>query len=504
MTAAPIPQDEAARLLDLARYHVLDTEQEEPFERITRLAARILRTPVAMINLIDRYRQWGKSRIGVTAAEANREHSFCAWAIGGETPFVVENAAADPRFRDNPMVTGEPHIHMYAGASLITPAGHRIGTLCVTNSRPHPLTSDDLQSLQDLAALAMQELELRRERLDAARAADAQRRQAEELRQVLSHTRIVEGISSLMDLDLPFEDALETAAALVSEAVGADFTAVLLRSGPTFSVKVPRSARTFPEEVSQTATSLLSGRSGVLGSLGDLSAPLYIGDYAGQPQAIPALVAAGVTEVAYVPLGDDPLRPLLLVLRLSSNSVRGWRVQDKALLEVAARTVGHALRRQAALERAQGEARADALTGVLNRRAFEEDVLAQATLDPATRLAVIDVDGLKGVNDAESHAQGDKLLKVFAQTLRAEVAELGQVYRLGGDEFAVVSLEPADTLLEWVDLTARVAQQMVLAPVGASVGVAAWTDADAGTPTALLSLADARMYDMKRRRQALR
>ena len=143
MTAAPIPQDEAARLLDLARYHVLDTEQEEPFERITRLAARILRTPVAMINLIDRYRQWGKSRIGVTAAEAKREHSFCAWAIGSETPFVVENAAADPRFRDNPMVTGEPHIHMYAGASLITPAGHRIGTLCVTNSRPHPLTSDD-------------------------------------------------------------------------------------------------------------------------------------------------------------------------------------------------------------------------------------------------------------------------------------------------------------------------------------------------------------------------
>ena len=219
MIAAPTPPEEAARLLDLARYHVLDTAREEPFNRITRLAARILRTPVAVINFVDQYRQWGKAMVGLTDTEAPREQSFCAWTIGSDQPFVVENATTDPRFHDNPMVTGDPHIHMYAGAPLTTPAGHRIGTLCVTHYRPHPLSSEDLQSLQDLAALAMQELELRRSLLDAARAVDAQRRQAEELRQVLDHTRVVEGISSLMDLDLPFEDALETAASLVSDAI---------------------------------------------------------------------------------------------------------------------------------------------------------------------------------------------------------------------------------------------------------------------------------------------
>nr|WP_237427160.1 transporter associated domain-containing protein [Deinococcus xianganensis] len=128
--------------------------------------------------------------VGLTDTEAPREQSLCAWTIGSDQPFVVENATTDPRFQDNPMVMGDPHIHMYAGAPLITPAGHRIGTLCVTSDRPHPLSGEDLQSLQDLAALAMQELELRRSLLDATRVADAQRRQAEELLALYKRERV--------------------------------------------------------------------------------------------------------------------------------------------------------------------------------------------------------------------------------------------------------------------------------------------------------------------------
>ncbi len=501
MTCPPPPVDEAARLLDLARYHVLDTAREEPFNRITRLAARILRTPVAVVNFVDQYRQWGKAMVGLADTEAPREHSFCAWTITHDAPFVVHNAPADPRFRDNPMVTGDPHIHMYAGAPLTTPAGHRIGTLCVTDSRPHPLSGEDLQSLQDLAALTMQELELRRGLLDAARVADAQRRQAEELRLTLAHARVVEGISNLMDLNLPFEDALETAASLVSDAITADFTAVLMRSGGGYVVKVPRVGRTVPADMAVAAAPLFSGSEGVLGALGDLTTPVYLDEYAAHPQALPALLAAGVQQVAYVPLGLEALRPVMLVMRLRGHDVPGWRPQDRALLEVAGRTVGHALRRQAALARAQDEARQDSLTGLLNRRAFDEDLLKPGTLTPDAHLAVIDVDGLKGVNDGEGHAQGDKLLRIFAQALRAEVAALGEVYRLGGDEFAVISGQAPDVILEWVDVAARVAGQVVLAAVGASVGVAGVQEA---APDALLHLADARMYEMKRRSQTLR
>lgn len=498
MISAPTPPDEAARLLDLARYQVLDTSREEPFERITRLAARLLRTPVAVLNFVDQYRQWGKAMVGLTDTEAPREQSFCAWTIGSAEPFVVEDTRTDPRFHDNPMVTGDPHIQMYAGAPLTTPAGHRIGTLCVTNDRPHALSSDDLQSLQDLAALAMQELELRRSLLDAARVADAQRRQAEELRAVLAHARVVEGVSSLMDLDLPFEDALETAASLVSEAINADFTAVLTPDGTGYTVKVPRATRAFPEAVQEAARALLKGSGGVLGQLDAVSAPVYVDHYPAHAQAVAPLVQAGVQEVAYVPLGTGPRRPVMLVMRLRRAELTGWQAHDRALLEVAGRTVGHALRRQGDLERAQGEARRDALTGLFNRRAFDEDV-QQLTPDSPSSLAVIDVDGLKGVNDREGHAQGDKLLRVFAQALQAEVASLGQVYRLGGDEFAVLSREGEDVVMEWVDLAARVAGQAVLGPVGASVGLAAASEGSG--PEALLHLADERMYAMKRRQK---
>lgn len=158
--------------------------------------------------------------------------------------------------------------------------------------------------------------------------------------------------------------------------------------------------------------------------------------------------------------------------------------------------MAYALRRQAVLEHAQGEAREDGLTGLLNRRAFDEDLRDAWSQDAALCLAVIDVDGLKRVNDTEGHAQGDKLLTIFAQALKAEVGSLGQVYRLGGDEFAILSQEQADALLEWVDIATRVARQTVLSPVGASVGVA--SRGEAAQADAFLSLADRRMYDMKR------
>lgn len=191
----------------------------------------------------------------------------------------------------------------------------------------------------------------------------------------------------------------------------------------------------------------------------------------------------------------------MLVMRLRGPDVPDWRTQDKALLEVAGRTVAHALRRQAALEHAQGEARVDGLTALLNRRAFDEDLRAAWTQDAALHLAIIDVDGLKRVNDREGHAQGDKVLRIFAQALKAEAGALGQVYRLGGDEFAVLSEEPTDALLEWTDIARQVARQTVLAPVGASVGVASRVESE--SPEQWSSLADSRMYDMKRRLKSM-
>ena len=162
MLTPPTPADEAARLLALERYRVLDTPAEEAFDRITRLAAAHLGVPIALVSLVDGHRQWFKSRHGLEAAETRREVAFCAHAILGNDVFVVEDAATDPRFSDNPLVMGAPYVRFYAGAPLRTGDGYNLGTLCVIDHRPGNFTAAQRAFLADLAHIAIDQLELRR------------------------------------------------------------------------------------------------------------------------------------------------------------------------------------------------------------------------------------------------------------------------------------------------------------------------------------------------------
>jgi PAS domain S-box-containing protein len=153
-----LPPDEEARLKALHDLGILDTPDEERFDRITRLAARLFDVPIALVSLIDADRQWAKSCVGLDAREAPRSASFCARAILGDEQLVVEDAATDPAFAGNPQVTGPPHLRFYAGHVLRTPSGHRLGTLCVSGTEPRPFGDGDRAALAELAALAEQEL----------------------------------------------------------------------------------------------------------------------------------------------------------------------------------------------------------------------------------------------------------------------------------------------------------------------------------------------------------
>jgi phosphoribosyl 1,2-cyclic phosphodiesterase len=153
------PEDEEKRLAVLHRLGILDTAPEERFDRITRIAADAFGVPIAFVSLVDRDRQWFKSRIGVTVTETPREVSLCAHAILLGRPLIVTDTHQDVRFADNPLVVGDPLIRFYAGAPLRTKDGAALGSLCVIDTRPRQVDSHQIRLLQDLAGLVMAEIE---------------------------------------------------------------------------------------------------------------------------------------------------------------------------------------------------------------------------------------------------------------------------------------------------------------------------------------------------------
>src|SRR5712671_3342903 len=159
---SPAPTPEKTRLKVLWQYEVLDTVPEEVFDDLTELAARICEAPIAMITLVDEDRQWFKSKIGVTTRETSRDISFCGHAIAQSDLFIVPDATKDQRFEHNPLVTSDPKIRFYAGAPLVTPDGHALGTLCVIDKVPRELRPDQRSALRVLARHVMTQLELRR------------------------------------------------------------------------------------------------------------------------------------------------------------------------------------------------------------------------------------------------------------------------------------------------------------------------------------------------------
>lgn len=161
--AAPVPPDDRARVACLRDLLVLDSAPEPAFDDLTRLAALICGTPISLVSLIDTERQWFKSRVGVDTTETPRDLALCGYAILKNELFIVPNATEDARFRDNPCVTGEPHIRFYAGVPLTMPGGHNVGTLCVIDRTPRTLTAEQCDALQTLARQVVAQLILRQQ-----------------------------------------------------------------------------------------------------------------------------------------------------------------------------------------------------------------------------------------------------------------------------------------------------------------------------------------------------
>ena len=157
-----LPPDEADRLIALENQKITDTPADDSFDRIVRLACAAISAPVGAISFVDGDRQWFKARQNLTVCETPRRDAFCVHALHSDQVLVVEDATKDPRFSDNPLVTCEDGIRFYAGAPLQMPDGFILGTLCVIDHIPRRIEQRDISLLKDMAAIVVDELELRR------------------------------------------------------------------------------------------------------------------------------------------------------------------------------------------------------------------------------------------------------------------------------------------------------------------------------------------------------
>lgn len=161
MIDAPIPADEVSRQAAVKALGLLDTAPQVSFDRITRIATRLLKMPISTLTLIDSEREWYLSFQGITERQAPRSRSFCGHALLASDVMIVPDALKDPRFDGNPMVVGPPYIRFYMGKTLFSHDGKRIGVFCVKDTKPYVPTSEEIQDLRDLAAWAELEVNSR-------------------------------------------------------------------------------------------------------------------------------------------------------------------------------------------------------------------------------------------------------------------------------------------------------------------------------------------------------
>lgn len=187
-----LPHNETERLQALTLSGLLNNMADERFDRFTRLAQALFGCKISLFTLVDEKKQWFKSRQGIALKETPRDVSFCAHAIFNDDVLYVPDATLDPRFADNPLVSGPPAIRLYAGVPLHSPLGYPLGTLCIIDDSPRELNALQLTLLQDLAALAEAEIAARFSQL-------AQHRKQQEL-QAAENT--IKRLQSIIDTSL--------------------------------------------------------------------------------------------------------------------------------------------------------------------------------------------------------------------------------------------------------------------------------------------------------------
>jgi diguanylate cyclase (GGDEF)-like protein len=463
--------DEQQRLQALHQLEVLDTPPEPEFDELVHLAAAICGAPIGMMSLVDADRQWFKAVTGLDFTETAREVAFCDHAIRQPDLMLVEDARQDPRFAQNPMVTGAAGLRFYAGMPLLSPDGLPVGTLCVMDHVPRTLTQEQQTALSILAHQANTRLELRVKR--------------RELEQALA--RAEAATARLASSEQRFQTFMDSG----------PFMAYLKDEDGRMLYYNHCMARHF--DVSRTFM------------VQKADSELWPAELASiyREHDRQALHSGGLVVV-----DEQVLNPNRSASIWRSYKFRCTDADGRPLLGGISLDVTAELEREAELQRSQTELEAanrqlrelasiDPLTGLSNRRVLDEQL--RAAFRKARRtgaplcLLMLDVDHFKTHNDRFGHPHGDTVLRTLALCLRAQLRVGDLLARFGGEEFVILleNTEEGNALLLAQRLLDAIrSYPWPLAPVTASIGLSTLSPATPDT-NRLLTLADEALYAAK-------
>lgn len=461
--ATPTPGNEAARLKMLRDYAVLDTPAKGPLDLLCRFASAALDAPIALVSLVDKNRQWFKAKVGLAAPETPRNVAFCAHAIMGSEPFVVEDALADPRFADNPLVTGETGVRFYAGMPLEVEEGIRLGTVCVIDRRARLFTAEDREQLRHLGDLVVAELKRAVLEKKLAKQLARSRRNAQLAKLHATRATYAGKLAELgwWELDI-LRGKLHWSAEVRR----------IHEIGPGARLSVDRAIAYYAPEVRP---------------LVHLAVEKAVKEKVSFKFELPIITAKG--NPRWVRVVGEPV-------------ARDGRV---VLLNGAIQDITE---QKEATEKVEYLALHDSMTGLSNRGHFN-DALSGALAEHRQRglglaLILIDVDHFKAINDTLGHDAGDAAIIEIARRLEGVVRGEDMVARLGGDEYAVLAPSVSDpmalgAMLERVRgvTAAPWVHEGVGRPLGLSIGGALFP-AHAGDAETLYKAADLALYDAKR------
>ncbi|MGV0878087.1 EAL domain-containing protein [Martelella sp. FLE1502] len=446
-TPYPMLEDEEGRLEALRQFQLMDTAPEENFDRLTALAARLFNVPIVLISLVGRDRQFFKSRIGLDVCETSRDVSFCAHALVQDDVLFIPDALNDPRFATNPLVLGHPFIRFYAGKPLITQSGHKLGTICLIDSKPRSaFTDEDRKLLADIAALIMDRFELRR---------------LEYLRSV-GQARF-ESIARTAPDAIIFTDS-EGKVTFWNRAAEKIFgyaeSEMLARSS---ELLVPDSwLSIFEAEMERLKT----------------GAPLELAD---RIVELPGLRKDGTAFPA-------------------EFSLSTWHEGTEICAGAIVRDISERRHNEERLFRL---ASLDPLTDLPNRGAWRECLKKEISGGKPNTVLLMDLDRFKEVNDTLGHSAGDAVLKKVAQRLKRSCPEAVMIARLGGDEF-VILLKGDDERAAFAaaeEIANAVAAPYDIAGLRADIGISigiALAPQHSTSPEELLGAADLALYRAKK------